>query len=68
MNRQIVLKIAILSWIVAAITFLVFLTVGCAHAPKGTPSVYPVTGHIDKAYDDLSASDSKAVLIESWIK
>jgi len=66
--QNLAVKIAVTSWVVGAITLVIFLIIGCSSAPVNSPSVSRVTGHIDKAYNDLSASDSKAVLIESWIK
>jgi hypothetical protein len=50
-----------------ALGAIVFLT-SCAHPTTGAPTVSKVTSHIDSAYNNLSAADGKAVLIESWLK
>lgn len=68
--RQLFVNRVKIIWVDAKIAFyLAILSItACSHVPTTTPSVSGVDSHIDKAYNSLSGSDAKAVLIESWIK
>ena len=66
-NKEILLRITAASWVIGAITLIVWILSGCSH-PATVISVAPAADHITAVQGDLSAVDGKAIVVEQYLK
>jgi len=66
-NKEILLRICTVSWVLGIITLFVWFLSGCSH-PATVISVSPAADHITAVQGNLSAVDGKAIVVEQYLK